>query len=470
MVAPFTMSPRTTRGRLRRRRTVPCAVTRSAAPAADAVCPLGPIWQHESYEGSPASQGVLQFDMWGVTPSDRWDWAVLRAKIAQHGLRNSLLVAPMPTASTAQILGNNECFEPYTSNLYARRTLAGEFFVLNPHLQRELQVRQLAHYHSPTSRFGHTRSTSRLARALLAPLCPCPIAPHCTAQALGLWSRATRDAIMAAGGSVQGLTELPQELRDVFKTAWEMRQRNLIDMAADRGAFIDQSQSLNLFVAVRTSTPSRYPFCKHYYLCHSPTPPPPPPPPLNEDDLVLLRHAPASPACPGTHLRPALVDALPRLEARPQDGHVLPAHAASDGGDQVHIGQVRRCRERRGRRGGGRGRPTDDGRRVLDPQPRRVRDVQRLRNTRARVCDAPVAVRHWPLHPAHGAPGRCATAVDAASVHLHAAGTDRSWTRTGWMRVSYNWLHFRMESEQQRVRPGTQCAACVPTVEYGGKA
>mmetsp|Transcript_56526 Transcript_56526/g.126285 ORF Transcript_56526/g.126285 Transcript_56526/m.126285 type:complete len:276 (+) Transcript_56526:1020-1847(+) len=160
---------------------------------------------HASFEGSPASRGLLQFDLWGVTPSSRWDWDVLRGRIQRSGLRNSLLVAPMPTASTAQILGNNECFEPYTSNLYARRTLAGEFFVLNPHLQRELQAR-------------------------------------------GLWNRQTRDAILAAGGSVAGLEHLPSQLRRVFKTAWEMKQRTLIDMAADRGAFIDQSQSLNLFL------------------------------------------------------------------------------------------------------------------------------------------------------------------------------------------------------------------------------
>ena len=175
--------------------------------ALEASCDLAAeLGAHESYPGSPASQGELQFDMWGVTPSDRWDWAGLRAKIAQHGLRNSLLVAPMPTASTAQILGNNECFEPMTSNLYARRTLAGEFFMLNPHLQREL-------------------------------------------QSLGLWSREVRDAIIAAGGSVQGLTQLPEHLREVFKTAWEVKMRSLIDLAADRGAFIDQSQSLNLFLA-----------------------------------------------------------------------------------------------------------------------------------------------------------------------------------------------------------------------------
>ena len=166
---------------------------------------------YETFAGSPVSKGILQYDMWGVTPSERWDWAALKAKIAQHGLRNSLLLAPMPTASTAQILGNNECFEPYTSNLYARRTLAGEFFVLNPHLQREL-------------------------------------------HALGLWNRETRDAIIGAGGSVQTLTHLPERLRAVFRTAWEMKQRHLIDMAADRGAYIDQSQSLNLFVKEPTFT------------------------------------------------------------------------------------------------------------------------------------------------------------------------------------------------------------------------
>ena len=160
---------------------------------------------YESYPGSPVSKGVLQQDMWGVTPSPRWDWTALRAKIGEHGVRNSLLLAPMPTASTAQILGNNECFEPYTSNLYVRRTLAGEFFVLNPHLQREL-------------------------------------------QRLGLWGREMRDEIIAAGGSVQGMEHIPPQVREVYKTAWEMKQRILIDMAADRGAYIDQSQSLNLFI------------------------------------------------------------------------------------------------------------------------------------------------------------------------------------------------------------------------------
>ena len=174
--------------------------------ALSASCDLAKADGHyESYPGSPVSKGILQYDMWGVTPTARWDWAALKAKIAEHGVRNSLLLAPMPTASTAQILGNNECFEPYTSNLYARRTLAGEFFVLNAHLQRELQN-------------------------------------------LGLWNRELRDKIISAGGSVQGVDELPAETRAVFATAWEIKQRALIDMAADRGAFICQSQSLNLFV------------------------------------------------------------------------------------------------------------------------------------------------------------------------------------------------------------------------------
>jgi len=174
--------------------------------ALSASCDLAAeLGTYPSYQGSPASRGLLQPDLWGITPSSRWDWAGLRQRIQAHGLRNSLLVAPMPTASTAQILGNNECFEPYTSNLYARRTLAGEFFVLNEHLQRQLQES-------------------------------------------GLWNTEMRDRIIAAGGSVQAIEELPQQMRDVFKTAWEMKQRTIIDMAADRGAYIDQSQSLNLFL------------------------------------------------------------------------------------------------------------------------------------------------------------------------------------------------------------------------------
>jgi ribonucleoside-diphosphate reductase alpha subunit len=160
---------------------------------------------HPSHPGSPASRGVLQYDMWGVTPTGRWDWAALKAKIAEHGLRNSLLLAPMPTASTAQILGNNECFEPYTSNIYSRRVLAGEFAVVNQHLLRDLTAR-------------------------------------------GLWTPAIRNQIIAHNGSVQNIPEIPDDLKALYRTCWEMKMRSLIDMAADRGAFIDQSQSFNVFM------------------------------------------------------------------------------------------------------------------------------------------------------------------------------------------------------------------------------
>ena len=160
---------------------------------------------YETYEGSPISKGVMQFDMWGVTPSDRWDWSALRARIAAHGVRNSLLLAPMPTASTAQILGNNECFEPYTSNIYTRRVLAGEFAVVNQHLLRDL-------------------------------------------MAIGLWTDEIRNQIIAHNGSVQNIPEIPDDLKRLYRTCWEMKMRSLIDMAADRGAFIDQSQSFNAFM------------------------------------------------------------------------------------------------------------------------------------------------------------------------------------------------------------------------------
>jgi len=160
---------------------------------------------YETFEGSPASQGVLQFDMWGVKPSQRWDWAALKEQIVATGLRNSLLVAPMPTASTAQIMGNNECFEPYTSNVYNRRVMAGDFPIINPHLLKDL-------------------------------------------TSLGLWNQDMKHRIMAADGSVQGISEIPSHVRALYKTAWELKQRVIIDMAADRGAFIDQSQSLNLFI------------------------------------------------------------------------------------------------------------------------------------------------------------------------------------------------------------------------------
>lgn len=158
---------------------------------------------YETFEGSPASQGRLQFDLWGVTPSDRWDWAALKARIAEHGLRNSLLVAPMPTASTASILGNHEAFEPITSVLYVRRTLAGEFVCPSKHLLRDLIER-------------------------------------------GLWNEEMRQLLIAHNGSVQGIAQLPDDLKRLYRTAYEISGRSLLDMAADRGAFIDQSQSLNL--------------------------------------------------------------------------------------------------------------------------------------------------------------------------------------------------------------------------------
>lgn len=164
---------------------------------------------YETFQGSPMSKGLFQFDLWNVTPSGRWDWASLRERVKKYGLRNSLLVAPMPTASTSQILGNNECFEPYTSNLYTRRTLAGEHIVVNKHLMRDL-VR------------------------------------------LGLWDEEMREAIMAANGSIQGIEVIPQKVRDIYKTAYEISQKVIIDMSADRGAFICQSQSLNVFMEAPT--------------------------------------------------------------------------------------------------------------------------------------------------------------------------------------------------------------------------
>ena len=159
---------------------------------------------YPTFQGSPASKGILQFDMWNVKPSDRWDWASLKKKVVDTGIRNSLLIAPMPTASTSQILGNNECFEPYTSNIYSRRTLSGEYIVVNQHLLKDL-------------------------------------------IGLGLWNDDMRQALMAANGSVQDL-DIPQNLKDLYKTVWEMSMKTIIDLSADRGAFICQSQSLNLFV------------------------------------------------------------------------------------------------------------------------------------------------------------------------------------------------------------------------------
>jgi len=161
---------------------------------------------YETFPGSPLSKGIFQFDMWGVTPkSGRWDWDTLRGQVVEHGVRNSLLVAPMPTASTAQILGNNESFEPYTSNIYVRRVLSGEFMVVNKHLLKDLVK-------------------------------------------LGLWNEQMKQDIIAANGSVQGIARVPQHIKDLYKTVWEISQRTIIDMAADRGAYICQSQSLNLHV------------------------------------------------------------------------------------------------------------------------------------------------------------------------------------------------------------------------------
>ena len=160
---------------------------------------------YKRFNGSPLSQGQFQFDLWKVTPSDRYDWGTLRADIHEYGVRNSLCLAPMPTASTSQILGNNECFEPYTSNLYTRRTLAGEFLVVNKHLMKELVD-------------------------------------------LGLWSIALKDKIVEHKGSVQHIPEVPEEVKKRYKIAWEIPMKHVIDMAKDRGAFICQSQSMNLWI------------------------------------------------------------------------------------------------------------------------------------------------------------------------------------------------------------------------------
>jgi ribonucleoside-diphosphate reductase alpha chain len=161
---------------------------------------------YETFKGSPLSKGLFQFDLWKVKPtSNRWDWENLRLDVMNHGVRNSLLVAPMPTASTSQILGNNECFEPYTSNIYTRRVLSGEFIIVNKHLLRDLVNR-------------------------------------------GLWDNSMKDKIISANGSIQDIAEIPQELKNLYKTVWEIKMRDIIDMAADRGAYICQSQSLNLFI------------------------------------------------------------------------------------------------------------------------------------------------------------------------------------------------------------------------------
>uniref|UniRef100_A0A8C1LKM3 Ribonucleoside-diphosphate reductase n=1 Tax=Cyprinus carpio TaxID=7962 RepID=A0A8C1LKM3_CYPCA len=164
---------------------------------------LGP---YETYAGSPVSKGILQYDMWDKTPTDLWDWAALKEKIAKHGVRNSLLLAPMPTASTAQILGNNESIEPYTSNIYTRRVLSGEFQIVNPHLLKDLTER-------------------------------------------GLWNEEMKNQLIAQNGSIQGIPTIPDDLKELYKTVWEISQKTILKMAADRGAFIDQSQSLNIHIA-----------------------------------------------------------------------------------------------------------------------------------------------------------------------------------------------------------------------------
>lgn len=163
---------------------------------------LGP---YETYQGSPVSKGIFQYDMWNVTPSSRWEWNLLKEEVKKYGVRNSLLLAPMPTASTAQILGNNECFEPYTSNIYTRRVLSGEFIIVNKHLLKDLVK-------------------------------------------AGLWNKDMRQKIMTANGSIQKINEIPQYLKDLYKTAWEISQKSIIEQAADRGAYICQSQSLNIFM------------------------------------------------------------------------------------------------------------------------------------------------------------------------------------------------------------------------------
>merc|ERR1711928_139094 len=161
---------------------------------------------YSTYQGSPVSQGKLQYDMWGVTPTDLHDWSALKAKIAKHGIRNSLLLAPMPTASTAQILGNNESVEAYTSNIYSRRVLSGEFQVVNQHLLRDLTE-------------------------------------------LDIWSEELKNEIISNNGSIQNISIIPDHIKALYKTVWEISQKTVLKQAADRGAFIDQAQSLNVHIA-----------------------------------------------------------------------------------------------------------------------------------------------------------------------------------------------------------------------------
>lgn len=174
--------------------------------ALEASCEIAEVdGPYSTYEGSPVSKGILQYEMWDVTPTSLWDWSALKAKIAKHGIRNSLLLAPMPTASTAQILGNNESVEPYTSNIYTRRVLSGEFQVVNHHLLKDLTDK-------------------------------------------GLWDDVMKNQIIANCGSIQNIPTIPDDLKKIYKTVWEISQKVIINMAADRGAFIDQSQSLNIHI------------------------------------------------------------------------------------------------------------------------------------------------------------------------------------------------------------------------------
>lgn len=166
---------------------------------------------YETYQGSPVSKAIFQFDLWKTEPTMRWDWYSLKAEVLKYGVRNSLLVAPMPTASTSQILGNNECFEPYTSNIYVRRVLSGEFVVVNKHLLKDLVE-------------------------------------------LNLWNDEMKNQIITQNGSVQKIDSIPAHIKDIYKTVWEIKQRTIIDMAADRGAFVCQSQSLNLFIDTPTTS------------------------------------------------------------------------------------------------------------------------------------------------------------------------------------------------------------------------
>jgi ribonucleoside-diphosphate reductase alpha subunit len=163
---------------------------------------LGP---YSTYNGSPASQGLLQFDLWGKQPEGNWDWVSVKEELSKYGLRNSLLLAPMPTASTSQILGNTECFEPITSNIFQRQSMAGDFTIINKHLIADLIK-------------------------------------------LNLWNNNMKDNILVGGGSIQHIKELPNEIKMLYKTAWEIKQKVLIDQAADRGIYVCQSQSLNLFI------------------------------------------------------------------------------------------------------------------------------------------------------------------------------------------------------------------------------